>query len=200
MDPLDVVSEKTRRAYDLVAARYHELFAAHFDGTSLVCDAGCGPSGHIGRHLFDKGIPVLGVDISGRCVELARAHNPDMRFERCDMAAMPFPDGKFGGVIAYYSIIDTPKRHVGVLFREMHRVLAPGGRLLVAVKAGTSEGYLTELLGTPTEIYFSLFTQDEIQRYFEEALFEVELLEQRDPYGAEIEVERIFAVGRKGPR
>ena len=216
MDPLGVVSEKTRRAYNLAAARYHELFhdemrekaydrelldrfARDLDGDSLVCDAGCGPSGHIGRYVFEKGIPVVGVDISDRCVELARETNPDMRFERCDLAGMPFPDGTFDGVIAYYSIIDTPKIHVGRLFREFHRVLVPGGVLLVAAKAGTTEGYLTELLGIPTEIYFAFFTRDEIRRYLQEALFEVELLEQRDPYQSEITVERIFAMGRKRP-
>ncbi len=43
---------------------------------SLICDAGCGHSGHIDRYPFDKGIPLLGVDISERCVELARECNP----------------------------------------------------------------------------------------------------------------------------
>jgi SAM-dependent methyltransferase len=216
MDPLVVINAKTRRAYNLAALRYHELFhdemkekeydrklldrfAGDLDGDSLVCDAGCGPSGHIGRYVFDKGIPVLGVDIADRCVELARQHNPGMRFERCDIGELPFPDEAFDGVIAYYSIIDTPKNRVGQFFREFHRVLKPGGRLLVAVKAGTGEGYVTELLGVETEIYFSLFTQDEIRRYYEDGQFDIEFLEQRDPYALEISAERIFAIGKKRP-
>jgi SAM-dependent methyltransferase len=216
MDSLEVVNAKTRRAYNLVASKYHELFhdemkekeydrelldrfARGLGSDSLVCDAGCGPSGHIGRYLFDKGIPVLGVDIADRCVELARRHNPTMRFERCDMAELSFADATFDGIIAYYSIIDTPKNQVGRFFREFRRVLKPGGRLLIAVKAGSSEGYSTDLLGMETEIYFSLFTLDEIRRYYEDGRFDVEFLEQRDPYASEIRIERIFAIGRKRP-
>lgn len=215
MDSIETVNFKTRQAYNLAAQRYHDLFhdemnqkeydrnlldrfASNFSKDSLLCDAGCGPSGHIGRYIFDKGIPVVGVDIAERCVELARKYNPLMRFERCDMAELPFEDGTLDGVIAYYSIIDTPKNHVGRFFREFHRVLKPGGRLLAAVKAGTTEGYLTELLGIETPIYYSLFTQNEIRSYYEAGCFTVELLEHRNPYDFEISSERIFAIGRKG--
>jgi len=215
MDPLETVNSKTRQAYNLAAQRYHDLFhdeldqkeydrdlldrfAAHFGSASLLCDAGCGPSGHIGRYIFDKGIPVVGIDIADRCIELARRHNPPMRFERCDMGALPFGSEALDGLIAYYSIIDTPKCYLGRLFQEFFRVLKPGGRLLLAVKAGTTEGYLTELLGIAVPVYFGLFTKDEIRSYYLGAGFTVEFLEQRSPYDFEINTERIFAIGRKG--
>lgn len=214
MDSLEIVNAKTRQAYNLVARKYHDLFhdemnekeydrklldgfADNFGKASLICDAGCGPSGHIGRYVFEKGIRVLGVDISDRCVELARKQNPGMRFEPGDIAKLAFADITFDGIIAYYSIINTPKNHVGKIFHECHRVLKPGGLLLVAVKAGATEGYLTELLGIETEIYFSLFTRDEIRRFYEQGGFGIEFLEQRNPYDFEINAERIFAIGRK---
>jgi len=214
MDTIETVNTKTRQAYNLAAQRYHELFhdemsqkeydrnlldrfSNYFNKNSLICDAGCGPSGHIGRYVFDKGIPVIGVDIADRCIQLANENNPLMRFERCDMGELPFGDETFDGIIAYYSIIDTPRIHVGRFFREFHRVLKPGGRLLVAVKGGNTEGYLTDFLGIETEIYFTLFTQDEIEQYYEDGLFSIELLEQRNPYNFEINSERIFAIGRK---
>lgn len=214
MDSLAEINEKTRRAYNLAARKYHDLFhdemnekeydrklldgfARRFAGGSLVCDAGCGPSAHIGRYLFDKGVPVVGVDISDQCVELARRHNPGMKFARGDMGELPFADGAFDGVIAYYSIIATPKRHVGRIFREFRRVLRSGGSLLVAVKAGDSEGYLPELLGIETEIYFTLFTGEEISDYYGQSGFQLEFFEKRDPYGFEIQAERIFAIGNR---
>jgi len=214
METIEIINAKTRQAYNLAAQKYHELFhdemnqkeydrllldrfANYFDQNSLILDAGCGPSGHIGRYVFDKGIPVIGVDISDRCIELARENNPPMRFDRCDMGDMPFEEEAFDGIIVYYSIIHAPQKHVGRFFREFHRVLKPGGRLLVAVKAGASEGYLTELLGIETEIYFTLFAQGDIKHSYEDAMFTIEFLEQRNPYDFEINAERIFGIGRK---
>lgn len=214
MDTIETINSKTRQAYNIVAHKYHEMFhdemkqkeydrilldrfANFYNQKSLICDAGCGPSGQIGRYIFEKGIPVVGLDISDHCIQLAREINPLMRFETCDMGELFFEDETFDGIIAYYSIIDTPKIHIGRFFREFHRVLKPGGRLLVAVKAGNTEGYLAELLGIKMDIYFTLFTQTEIKRYYENGMFIIELLEQRNPYEFEINSERIFAIGRK---
>jgi len=214
MASLESINLKTREAYNLAAERYHDLFhnelnekeydrklldsfAGRFHKDTLICDAGCGPSGHIGRYVFDKGIQVVGVDISDKCIELARHRNPKMRFERGDIGNLAFNDGLFDGIISYYSIIDTPKRCVSRIFSEFHRVLKPGGNLLVAVKAGTTEGYMKDLLGIKTEIYFALFTEKEITRYFEKAGFLLEFIERRNPYDFEIRNERIFAIGKK---
>ena len=207
---------QTRRAYDLAAQKYHDLFhnelrekeydrklldafAEKFVPGAVILDAGCGPSAHIGRYLFDKGLRVIGVDVSERCVEIARGFNPEMTFECEDIAGLSFEPDFFDGVVAYYSIIHTPKMFIGALFDEFHRVLAPGGYLLVAVKAGTSEGFLPEFLGIRTDIYFSLFTESEIEMYFKKAGFALDLIERRNPYDFEIKNERIFAIGRKAP-
>jgi ubiquinone/menaquinone biosynthesis C-methylase UbiE len=214
MDSLKAINSLTRQAYNLAAQKYHDLFhnemnekeydrklidsfAARFNKDSLVCDAGCGPSGHIGRYLFDKGIKVVGVDISEKCVELACIYNPDMKFECVDIGSMPFDDNSFDGLISYYSIINTPKIYMNRIFTEFRRVIKPDGYLLVAVKAGTTEGYIDDLLGIKTKIYSTLFTQEEIVAYFSEAGFLLELIDKRTPYDFEISNERIFAIGKK---
>jgi len=214
MEPLEHINSMTRQAYNLAAQKYHDLFhnemkekeydrklldsfAARFNKDSLICDAGCGPSAHIGRYLFDKGINVVGVDISEKCVELAQLNNPEMKFECADIVNMPFDDNTFDGLISYYSIINTPKIYVSKLFNEFRRVLKPDGYLLAAVKAGTNEGYIDELLGVKTKIYSSLFTQEEIVAYFSQTGFLLEFFDRRNPYDFEINNERIFAVGKK---
>jgi SAM-dependent methyltransferase len=185
------------KAYD---RRFLDAFALRFARGSLLCDAGCGPSAQIGRYLFDKGMNVVGIDISDRCVEMAAASNPGMRFKREDLANMSFDREAVDGLIAYYSIIHTPKIFMGRIFGEFHRVLKPEGSLLVAVKAGADEGYIDEIVGISAQIYFAFFQEREIARYFEQAGFVLDFLERRNPYDFEIQSERIFAIGRKIPR
>ena len=110
---------------------------------------------------------------------------------------MPFAENTFDGLISYYSIINTPKIYIGKLFSEFNRVLKPNGCLLVAAKAGTSEGYIDELLGIKTKNYFSYFTKEEIVSYFKDTGFSLEFIDQRNPYSFEISNERIFAIGKK---
>jgi len=214
MDTLEHINSMTRQAYNLAVQKYHDLFhnemnekeydrklldsfSAKFNKDSLICDAGCGPSGHIGRYLFDKGIKVVGVDISEKCVELARLNNPKIKFECADISKMPFDNNSFDGLISYYSIINTPKIYLGRIFAEFRRVLKPGGNLLVAVKVGTNEGYIDDLLGIKTKIYSTLFTQEEIVAYFSQAGFLLEFFDKRNPYDFEISNERIFAIGKR---
>jgi ubiquinone/menaquinone biosynthesis C-methylase UbiE len=214
MDTLKSINLLTRQAYNLAAQKYHDLFhnemnekeydrklldsfATRFNKDSLICDAGCGPSAHIGRYLFDKGIKIIGVDISEKCIELAKLNNPEMKFECDDICYMPFDDNTFDGIISYYSIINTPKFYVNKIFTEFRRVLKPDGYLLTAVKAGTTEGYIDDLLGIKTKSYFALFTQVEIVDYFSSAGFLLEFFDKRSPYDFEINNERIFAIGKK---
>ena len=110
-DDIKVIHQKARDAFDVVAEKYHVLFKDEmkekpYDRTyldnfcsllpenALVCDAGCGPSGHIGRYIFDKGINTFGIDISPRCIELARTYNPGMQFQCTDFLNPPNNDSK----------------------------------------------------------------------------------------------------------
>lgn len=214
METLESINEKTKCAYNLAAEKYHHLFhnemkgkeydrklldgfANNFAPGSMICDAGCGPSAQTGRYLFDKGFNVIGVDISDRCVKLASHLNPGMSFKCNDISKMEFGSNYFDGMISYYSIIHTPKRMINVLFDEFYRVLKPNGYLLIAVKAGTEEGFISQLIGIATEIYFSLFTFEEIEDYFYKTGFKLDFIEKRDPYDFEINNDRIFAIGQK---
>lgn len=214
MKEINIIHSKTRIAYNLAADKYHDLFqnemykkefdrnllnsfASRFSNGSLICDAGCGPSAHIGKYLLNKGLSVVGVDISDRCIELATSINPEMKFIRNDMADLEFESNYFDGIVSYYSIIHTPKRFVSILFDEFYRILKPNGYLLLAVKIGTEEGIQSQLIGIDTEIYNSLFTMKEIRDYFKNAGFNLDFVEKRNPYDFEIKNERIFAIGQK---
>jgi len=152
VEELAQINEETREAFNLAAERYYELFkdemkqkeydrvildkfAGNFDSESIIYDMGCGP-GHITRYLSDKGLHVVGIDISEKCIQIARRENPKMRFRVMDMTRLDLADKSIDGIISFYSIIHTPKRLMNILFYEFNRVLKRGGQILIVVKKG----------------------------------------------------------------
>jgi ubiquinone/menaquinone biosynthesis C-methylase UbiE len=213
VEELSRINEETRKSFNLAAEKYYELFkdemrqkkydrvlldefARNFDSDSIIFDVGCGP-GHITSYLADKGLNILGIDISERCIEIARREHPKLRFRVMDMAKLDIADESIDGIVSFYSIIHTPKRFVHRLFHEFSRVLKEGGVILVVVKKGSTEGYVDELLGFKTRLHFTSFTEEEVGNYLRNSGFEAVFLEARQPYDFEIPVERIYAVGRK---
>jgi ubiquinone/menaquinone biosynthesis C-methylase UbiE len=214
MESLEIINQKTKITYNKVGQKYFDLFcdelenkefdkkffnnfAKYFDSNSLVCDVGCGPCGHVADYLQKKGINVIGIDISDKCIEIAQSHHPSIHFETGDISNLKFSEDYLDGIIAYYSIIDTPKIYVSRIIKEFNRVLRKGGLLALVVKEGNSEGYQDELLGINTQIYFSLFTKIEIESYLLNNEFKILSLEERSPQKDEIKINRIYSISKK---
>ncbi|MEZ0069096.1 SAM-dependent methyltransferase [Streptacidiphilus sp. MAP12-20] len=154
----------TREAYDAVAPAYAEQFRDSLrelpldrallgafaelvgaGGGGPVADLGCGP-GHITAYLRDLGLSAFGVDASPVMIALAREANPDLRFEVGLMSALDLPDAGLAGVLSRWSVIHTPPEEVPSVLAEFHRVLAPGGHLLIGFSA-------TDEPSLPTQSY-----------------------------------------------
>ncbi|MFI7138455.1 class I SAM-dependent methyltransferase [Streptomyces massasporeus] len=144
-----------RQSYDTVAADYVRRVKepAELDPVSRamlaafaelaaplgpVADLGCGP-GKVTAHLAALGVPVFGVDVSPRMIELARTAYPELRFTVGSMTALDIADGELGGILAYYTTHHTPPQWLPTVFAEFHRTLAPGGRLMLAGHVGDGE-------------------------------------------------------------
>ena len=202
-------SEAIARCWDARANRYLELFRDEFESKpydvavletfaaalpagARVCDAGCGPCGHVARILADRGLDVVGIDLSAKCVALARAEQPSLRFETMDMAAMSFDDASFDGAVAYYALHDQPKSTLPAVFGEFARVLGPGGRLLVVAKEGAGEGWIDDPMGLPAQVFWSAFSPEELRELCVDASFQAPDCAVRDPFPEEIPVRRIY--------
>lgn len=154
----------TRQAYDAVAPTYAQMFRDSLRDSPLdramlgvfaevvraggdggqVADLGCGP-GHVTAHLDESGLSAFGVDTSPAMIELARQAHPRLRFDVGSMAALDIADGVLGGVLARWSIIHTPPQELPVVLAEFHRVLAPGGHLLVGFSATDGPSHPTQV-------------------------------------------------------
>jgi SAM-dependent methyltransferase len=108
---------------------------------SRVLDVGCGPGRHA-HALGALGIEVVGVDISERFVDLARADAPaGVTFERLDARALPF-DAEFDAVVSLcqgaFGLADggeggdTPIDPDGVVLDGIARAVRPGGAVAVS--------------------------------------------------------------------
>lgn len=100
-------------------------------GDATILEVGCG-DGSFTRNLAEHSSRVTAVDISASQIERnARAH-PEIRFVQHDVA-QPFPFENEAFDVIWCSEVLEHLFDPGFAVREMQRVLAPGGRLLVTV-------------------------------------------------------------------
>jgi SAM-dependent methyltransferase len=97
-----------------------------------VVDLGCG-FGWFSRWARERGAAaVLGLDISSRMLERARAMTADeaIAYRQADLEALDLPAGAFDlafSALALHYVVD-----LGALMSRLHRALAPGGMLVAS--------------------------------------------------------------------
>lgn len=196
---VDYFDELSRKPFDRgLLAKFAKLTGQR----GRVCDIGCGP-GHLARHLSEIGLDVMGVDVSPVMVEVARKLNPDLPFQQGNMLQLPFADGSFAGIAAFYSIIHIERPRVTDALREFFRVLQSAGHLLLSFHVGEGEVHRDEYYshsgqnGPPIAFHATLFAMDEMQRYLEQAGFKVQESLDRGPYDFEYPSRRAYILARR---
>lgn len=204
----------TRVFYDAVAADYAAHFHAQLATKPLdrallaafaelvrtadvgpVADLGSGP-GNVTAHLHSLGLTVFGVDLSPAMVALARRAHPGLRFDEGSMTALDLSDGVLGAIVSWYSIIHTPPQRVPAVFAEFHRVLAPGGHLLLAFQVGDEPLHLAQPFGHAVSLDFLRWSPDRMAELVRQTgLVEVARL-LREPNETE-RVQQAYLIARK---
>ncbi|MFD3506167.1 class I SAM-dependent methyltransferase [Nocardia sp. NPDC058666] len=130
-------------AYSAIHALYTDLFGSPdslapedttFAVTHLspgpVLDLGCGP-GHFTKFLTDAGIPTTGIDIVPEFIAHARTTYPDIPFELGSLRTLTAPTESIPAILAWFSLIHLTPTELSTVLTEFHRVLTPGGRLVI---------------------------------------------------------------------
>ena len=186
-----VADEYARRISDelrhkALDCRLLDRFAESVRNSGIACDLGCGP-GHMARYLHGRGIQVCGMDLSAGMVERARRLNPGIEFNQGDMRTLPVRDNTWAGIAAFYAIVHFPLPDLDRSLREMMRVLAPGGRLLLSFHIGEDTAQIEDLWESGAALEFNFFRVSTVRGSIERAGFEIEEIIERDPYAPEVE-------------
>ncbi|WP_338035777.1 class I SAM-dependent methyltransferase [Halomicrobium salinisoli] len=161
-----------REGYDEIAEAYDErrraegperdlaeAFAADLPDGSRVLDAGCG-AGRPVLETLAREHDVVGLDISTGQLRIARERAPDERFAQGDLANLPVRDDAVDGVASFHAVIHVPKDEHADVLSEFHRVLRPGGDLLVVMGDDAWEGRNDDWLDAGAAMEWSFFGRD----------------------------------------
>ncbi len=206
---------ETRIAYDRVADEYaariaDELAHKPFDRALLdrlaalvgdrgaICDLGCGP-GQVARYLHERGATACGIDLSPAMVAEAQRLHPGIAFQQGDILDLTaVPDGAFGGVAAFYSLIHVARGRLTDALREIGRVLGQDGVLLLACHVGEQVVHLDEWWGRAVSLDFQFFTSDELLVYLGAAGYGAcEVFERPSYAGVEAATQRVYIFARR---
>ncbi|MEU0006615.1 methyltransferase domain-containing protein [Streptomyces sp. NPDC006314] len=190
----------TRTFYDSVAEDYADHFrnpladrplerallaayAGQVGPGGTVADLGCGP-GAVTSHLAGLGLSVFGLDLSESMIAIARREYAALRFEQGSMLELPVASGSLAGVVSWYSSIHTPVDELPALLAEFRRVLAPGGRVLLAFQVGEAPLRLDRPWGRPVVLDFHRRRPERMAELLSEAGFTLRSSTVREPVDA----------------
>jgi ubiquinone/menaquinone biosynthesis C-methylase UbiE len=146
----DDQQDRLRRLWDRYAPRYDRdirLFERlqFGGGRDWVCAQATGDVLEIavgtGRNFahYPKQVRLTGIDLSPVMLELARVRAAELGREaalsEADAQALPFPDASFDAVVCTLGLCGFPDERAAIA--QMHRVLRPGGRLLLLDHIGS---------------------------------------------------------------
>jgi SAM-dependent methyltransferase len=225
MGAMGAREDATRESYDRIAEDYAATFFTQLNSKPLdrallrllaeeapgqlpVADVGCGP-GHVARHLHSLGRRTLGIDLSARMIAVARQRTPEVCFQVGNMLALDAPDGAWGGIVAFYSIIHLGADELPGAFSELYRVLVPGGLLLLAFGVSPPSGvpgvevdgdtiHAQEFLGHKVSLHARILEVAAVCDQLERAGLVVEASLSRRPYPqVEEAAQRAYLLARK---
>jgi SAM-dependent methyltransferase len=172
-------------AYDRISDRYGEAFP-HKDGQlacgdwllarlpagAAVLDVGCGTGLPTARQLADGGCDVTGIDISPAMLARARSNVPGARFLELDVTNLHSLPASFDAAVAFFSLLNLPRKIIPKVLGLIHAALAPGGLFSLAMVESHLDDIPIHFLGS--RILVSGYLRDELRSTLRDARFSIE--------------------------
>lgn len=157
--------------------KYLEQLVKLLKPNAAVLDIGCGSGVPIDKYLVDKGLKVIGLDISEKQIELAKQNVTRATFEVKDMSELKEGEYKVDAIVSFYAIFHTPREQHQGLFKKINSFLPQGGYILVTMGAGEWEGTEDDFHGT--KMWWSHYGPEKNKEIVENAGFKI-LLDEID--------------------
>jgi SAM-dependent methyltransferase len=128
--------------HELLAGQLFRPGGFEVRGCKRILDAACG-NGRYTRFLLkhaDRDAVITAFDYSRRMLHRARKrlHTPRVHHVTADLIRLPFPDGYFDAIVCGWVLEHLLDPRPGL--RELARVLAPGGKVLILTTEDTFNG------------------------------------------------------------
>lgn len=173
----------TIATYDEIAHQYKQKtknlelkdeikkFKKFLPKNAKVLDAGCG----WGRDakILSKTAKVIGIDLSEKLLDLAKAYAPDAKFQIGNISKTDFKDESFHGIWSNDTLIHLDRKDILPTLKEFRRLLKKNGILYVSVKEGEGEGFEEEEMSNFKPRFYTWFKEDEIISYFKKLGFRI---------------------------
>ena len=153
--------EVVRAGYDGIGDRYHawshasptrrRYVAELLDGLpadSTVVDLGCGP-GDPATRLISERHWVLGVDLSGAQLAIARRLAPRAQLVQADLTFFALAPGSVDAAVSFYATGHLPAVAHAPFYAALATWLRPGGQLLTSAPLTPGDSRDPEWLGVP---------------------------------------------------
>lgn len=149
--------DKASRTFDLFNFAENRRFGPHkqrlfsrIRGATLMVGVGTGND----FQFLPRGLDIVGIDISPKMLERASvkaaSYGGTINLREMDVRRLDFPDAAFDTVTSVCTFCSVPQPLVGL--REVHRVLKPGGQLLMFEHVRSSIGPIGVLLDLMTPL------------------------------------------------
>jgi cyclopropane fatty-acyl-phospholipid synthase-like methyltransferase len=155
--------------------KWLDKLLTRLDEGSNVLELGCGGGSPASRALAERH-QLVGVDISPRQIERARARVPNAAFECADATELELEPDRFDAVVSLYMLGHVPRAEQAPLLVAIASWLKPGGWFLTTMgTAGAEDEVEDDWLGAP--MFWASFDEATNRRMLNEA--GLELVETR---------------------
>ena len=143
---------------------YLKQFIEMLPQNPKVLDLCCG-AGYESMRMKKLGADVVGVDLSGNSIKIAKQRNPEISFYVKDMLKSYDDLGLFDGLACIAGVVHLSEDKLELAFKNMFEVLKDGSYIFIAVKNGDKIIKSIEVDGKEYAREFYCYTLDKIKQH-----------------------------------